>query len=130
MRRAVDYLQTRAEVLPDQLGCYGHSMGSTHTWLVGGWEPRLKALVGNCCLPTYRGIHREQLLHCFPNFVPGIYPETDTPAIAALTAPRPFHLNFGELERVALTCSQYCTVSLQFFAEKRLHILRNCSRHR
>ncbi len=32
------------------------------------------------------------------------------------------------LERVALTCSQYCTVSLQFFAEKRLHILRNCSR--
>ncbi len=32
-----------------------------------------------------------------------------------------------DLERVALTCSQYCTVSLQFFAEKRLHILRNCS---
>ncbi len=31
------------------------------------------------------------------------------------------------IERVALTCSQYCTVSLQFFAEKRLHILRNCS---
>ncbi len=31
------------------------------------------------------------------------------------------------LERVALTCSQYCTVWLQFFAEKRLHILRNCS---
>ncbi|NOY41775.1 MAG: hypothetical protein GXP26_08065 [Planctomycetes bacterium] len=98
MRRAVDYLQTRTEVLSDQLGCYGHSMGSTHTWLVGGWEPRLKALVGNCCLPTYRGIHREQLLHCFPNFVPGIYPEADTPDIAALTAPRAFHLNFGELD--------------------------------
>ncbi len=32
------------------------------------------------------------------------------------------------LERVALTCSQYCTVSFQFFAEKRLHILRNCSK--
>jgi len=73
-------------------------MGSTHTWLVGGWEPRLKALVGNCCLPTYRGIHREQLLHCFPNYVPGIYPEADTPDIAALIAPRPFHLNFGELD--------------------------------
>jgi len=96
MRRAVDYLESRPEVKSDQLGCYGHSMGSTHTWLVGGWEPRLKALVGNCCLPTYRGIHREQLLHCFPNFVPGIYPESDTPDIAALIAPRPFHLNFGE----------------------------------
>ncbi len=34
---------------------------------------------------------------------------------------------WGSLERVALTCSQYCTVSLPFFAEKRLHILRNCS---
>ncbi len=34
------------------------------------------------------------------------------------------------LERVALTCSQYCTVSLHFFAEKRLHILRNCSKPR
>ena len=96
MRRAVDYLQTREEVIADKLGCYGHSMGSTHTWLVGGWEPRLKALVGNCCLPTYAGIHREQLLHCFPNFVPNIYPEADTPDIAALIAPRPFHLNFGE----------------------------------
>lgn len=99
MRRAVDYLVTRPEVIPGQLGCYGHSMGSTHTWLVGPWEPRLKVLVGNCCLPTYRGIHREQLLHCFPNFIPGIYPEADTPDIAALIAPRPLHLNFGELDR-------------------------------
>ncbi|GAG89686.1 unnamed protein product [marine sediment metagenome] len=62
-------------------------------------EPRLKALVGNCCLPTYRGIEREGLLHCFPNFIPGIYPEYDTPDVAALIAPRPLHLNFGELDR-------------------------------
>lgn len=96
MRRAVDLLVERPEVRGDRLGCYGHSMGSTHTWLVGPWEPRLVALVGNCCLPTYAGIHREQLLHCFPNFVPGILPYGDTPDIAALIAPRPFHLNLGE----------------------------------
>ena len=35
MRRAVDYLAGRKEVRADRLGCYGHSMGSTHTWLVG-----------------------------------------------------------------------------------------------
>jgi dienelactone hydrolase len=99
MRRAVDYLVTRREVDPERIGCYGHSMGSTHTWLVGPWEPRLKALVGNCCLPTYRGIECKQLLHCFPNFIPGIYPHHDTPDIAALIAPRPLHLNFGELDR-------------------------------
>jgi len=99
MRRAVDYLTSRPEVLSDRIGCYGHSMGSTHMWLVGPWEPRLKALVGNCCLPTYRGIHREQLLHCFPNFIPGIFPYGDTPDIAGLIAPRPLHMNFGETDR-------------------------------
>jgi len=98
MRRAVDFLVSRPEVRADRLGCYGHSMGSTHTWLVGPWEPRLKCLVGNCCLPTYRAIHREHMLHCFPNFIPGIFPYGDTPDIAALTAPRALHLNLGELD--------------------------------
>ncbi len=98
MRRAVDYLCSRPEVQSDRLGCYGHSMGSTHTWLVGPWEPRLRCLVGNCCLPTYEAIHRTQILHCFPNFVPGWFAHGDTPDIAAMIAPRAFHLNFGALD--------------------------------
>lgn len=96
MRRAVDYLASRPEVDGDALGCYGHSMGSTHSWLVGPWETRLRAIVGNCCLPSYAAIHEHELLHCFPNFVPGLYEFGDTPDIAALIAPRPLHLNFGE----------------------------------
>jgi dienelactone hydrolase len=96
MRRAVDYLCSRPEVDAERLGCYGHSMGSTHTWLIGPWEPRLKCLVGNCCLPTYAAIHRTHILHCFPNFIPGLQQYGDTPDIAALIAPRPLHLNFGE----------------------------------
>jgi hypothetical protein len=96
MRRAVDYLVSRPEVDAARLGCYGHSMGSTHTWLVGPWEPRLKALVGNCCLPTYSAIHEKQMLHCFPNFIPGLYQYGDTPDIAALIAPRALHLNLGD----------------------------------
>jgi dienelactone hydrolase len=98
MRRGIDYLVSRPEVQRDKLGCYGHSMGSTHTYMVGPWEPRLKCLVGNCCLPTYAAIHREHMLHCFPNFVPGIYPHGDTPDIVALIAPRALHMNFGELD--------------------------------
>ena len=96
MRRAVDYLSSRPEVQADCLGCYGHSMGSTHTWLVGPWEPRLKCLVGNCCLPTYAAIHRTKILHCFPNFIPGLFQFGDTPDICGLIAPRALHLNFGE----------------------------------
>ena len=96
MRRAIDYLVSRPEVIPDRMGCYGHSMGSTHTWLVGPWEVRIRCLVCNCCLPTYRAIHREHMLHCFPNFVPGLYAYGDTPDIVGLIAPRPLHMNFGE----------------------------------
>ncbi|WLD11262.1 dienelactone hydrolase family protein [Planctellipticum variicoloris] len=99
MKRSIDFLASRPEVRADQIGCYGHSMGSTHTWLAGPWEPRIKCLVGNCCLPTYKGIHREKLLHCFPNFIPGLQAFGDTPDIAALIAPRPLLLNFGELDR-------------------------------
>jgi hypothetical protein len=98
MRRAIDYLLTRPEVKAEALGCYGHSMGSTHAWLVGPWEPRLKCVVGNCCLPTYAAIHRTKILHCFPNFIPGLHQYGDTPDIAALTAPRALHLNFGETD--------------------------------
>ncbi|MGY8639857.1 MAG: dienelactone hydrolase family protein [Verrucomicrobiales bacterium] len=98
MRRSIDFLVSRPEVDADQLGCYGHSMGSTHTWLVGPHEPRLKALAGNCCLPTYSAIHEEKLLHCLPNFIPDWQKFGDTPEIAALIAPRALHLNFGELD--------------------------------
>jgi len=96
MRRSVDYIISREEVDGQRLGCYGHSMGSTHTWLVGPWEPRLKCLVGNCCLPTWEAIHEHHILHCFPNFVPGFFQYGDTPDIAGLTAPRILHLNFGD----------------------------------
>ena len=99
MRRAVDYFVSRPEVIADRIGCYGHSMESTHTWLVGPWEPRLKALVGNCCLPTYAAIHRTKLLHCYPNYVPGLFEFGDTPDIAGLIAPRALHLNLGENDK-------------------------------
>jgi dienelactone hydrolase len=98
MRRAVDYISSRPEVLPEKLGCYGHSMGSTHTWQVGPWEPRLKALVGNCCMPTYAAMERTSLIHCFPNYVPGWRQFGDIPDIVKLIAPRPLHLNFGDLD--------------------------------
>ena len=98
MKRAVDFLCQRPEVDVDRIGCYGHSMGSTFTWLVGPWEPRIKCLVGNCCLPTYAAIHRTHILHCFPNFIPGLHAYGDTPDVAALIAPRPLLLNFGETD--------------------------------
>ena len=74
-------------------------MGSTHSWLVTPHEPRIRAAAGNCCLPTYEGIHEQRLLHCFSNFIPGWLQYGDTPEIASLIAPRPLHLNFGETDK-------------------------------
>ena len=98
IKHAVDMLVRRREVDSERLGCYGHSMGSTNTYMVGPWEPRLKCFVCNCCLPTYKAIHREHMLHCFPNYVPGLLQYGETSNIAALIAPRPLHMNFGELD--------------------------------
>jgi len=95
MFRAIDLLEGRPEVDSNKLGCYGHSMGSTHSWLIGPLDTRLKCIVGNCCLPTYDAIEASHLIHCFPNFVPGWKEYGDTPDIAALIAPRALHLNLG-----------------------------------
>lgn len=96
MKRAVEYLGNRPEVIAEQMGCYGHSMGSTHAWLVGPLDTRLKCIIGNCCLPTYDAIEKEHLIHCFPNFVPDWKKYGDTPDIASLIAPRALHFNLGE----------------------------------
>ena len=96
MRRAVDYLCSRPEVRSGRIGCYGHSMGSTFSWLVGPFEKRLQCLVGNCCFPTYEAIHRHHLIHGPGLFIPGLGRYGDTPDIAALIAPRRLHLNLGE----------------------------------
>jgi dienelactone hydrolase len=95
MKQSITMLCDRPEVKKDMIGCYGHSMGSTHGWLVGPLEPRIRCVVGNCCLPTYEAIEQNHILHCFPNFVPGWKKYGDTPEIASLIAPRVLHLNFG-----------------------------------
>ena len=96
MKQSISMLLERPEVDKDRIGCYGHSMGSTHAWLAGPLEPRIKCVIGNCCLPTYEAIEQNHILHCFPNFVPGWKKYGDTPDIASLIAPRALHLNFGE----------------------------------
>ena len=72
MKQSVSMLCERPEVRTDLIGCYGHSMGSTHAWLVGPLEPRLKCVIGNCCLPTYEAIEQEHLSALFPEFCTGM----------------------------------------------------------
>ena len=111
MRRAIDYLCSRPEVRPQHIGCYGHSMGSTHTWLVGPWEPRLRCLVGNCCLPTYAAIHRQHLLHCFPNFIPGLFALRRHAGHCGVDRPAPAALEFRRQDDAAVRSKKCGQVS-------------------
>ncbi|WP_320178373.1 dienelactone hydrolase family protein, partial [Roseovarius pacificus] len=94
-RRALDYLCSRSEVDTGRIGCYGHSLGSTFSWLVGPWEPRLRCIAGNCCMPSYKAIFGAPLNHSFSNYIPSLGLFGDVPDWVSLIAPTPLHLNFG-----------------------------------
>jgi hypothetical protein len=94
-RRAVDYLCSRREVDNSRIGCYGHSLGSTFTWLAGPWDERLICMVGNCCMPSQAAMDAAGLNHSFSNYIPGLGCYGDIPDYVALCAPRRLHLNFG-----------------------------------
>ena len=94
-RRAVDVLADRPEADPDRIGCYGHSLGSTLSWLTAPWEERLRCVVGNCCMPSMAAVEEAEINHSFSNYIPGIRLYGDIPAYVALAAPRRLHLNFG-----------------------------------
>lgn len=52
-RRAIDYLETRKEIIGSRIGMLGYSMGGTQTFLLTGVETRIKASVA-CCTPAER----------------------------------------------------------------------------
>ena len=94
-RRALDSLCSRSVVDASRIGCYGHSLGSTFTWLTGPWDNRLKCMVGNCCMPSQAAMDGTAINHSFSNYIPGLNRIGDIPEYVALTAPRRLHLNFG-----------------------------------
>lgn len=99
-RRAIDFLSSRPEVDEIRMGCYGHSLGSTFTWLTGPWDERLKCMVGNCCMPSQAAMDGTSINHSFSNYIPGLNLIGDLPGYISLTAPRRLHLNFGAEDKL------------------------------
>jgi fermentation-respiration switch protein FrsA (DUF1100 family) len=98
--RAVDLLQSLAEVDGDRIGCIGHSLGGHNTMFTGVFETRLKAMVSNCGFtrfPKYFGgklkgwtsarymPRIETMFELKPDKVPFDFPE-----VVAALAPRAF----------------------------------------
>ena len=52
-RRAVDLLQSLAEVDPERIGVIGHSLGGHNALFTAAFEPRLKVIVSSCGFSTF-----------------------------------------------------------------------------
>ncbi|MDO8544774.1 MAG: alpha/beta hydrolase family protein [Opitutaceae bacterium] len=92
----LDYLVTRPDINPDQIGASGMSMGSTRSWWLAAVDDRIKAIVGVVCFTRYTELieHGYMRYHGIYYFVPGMLQHFDTEAIHALVAPRP-HLELS-----------------------------------
>jgi dienelactone hydrolase len=95
---ALDYLESRREVDPRRIGCFGFSMGSTKSWWLAALDPRIRVAAGACGLTTYRALIEARALnrHGIYYYVPGILRVADVGDIVSLIAPRPFLSLSGE----------------------------------
>lgn len=84
--RAVDYLQSRAEVDPDKLGITGASGGGNQTMYAGACDTRFKAVVPVCSVGTYNAYLGAACCMC--EVVPGAASYCCEGEILGLCAPR------------------------------------------
>ena len=84
--RAVDYLQGRPEVDPDQIGVTGASGGGNQTMYVGAIDQRLKCVVPVCSVGTYQAYLGAACCMC--EVSPSTLSYTEEAAVLALVAPR------------------------------------------
>ena len=85
--RALDYLESLAEVDKSKIGAAGCSGGGLQTEMIVGLDPRVKAatIVGLTC--DFREIMFPGATHCACNHFPGVMRWTDHPEISTLGLP-------------------------------------------
>jgi dienelactone hydrolase len=97
--RAIDYAQTRPEVDPKRVGCWGISGGGTITLFSAAFEPRIKAAFVSGYLCTFRDSILS-LSHCMDNYVPGILQWAEMSDVAGLVAPRGLFAESGTKDNI------------------------------
>ena len=89
-QRALDYLCSRPDVIPDRVGCCGLSGGGLRTVFLTGADERIRC---SCCVGMMT-TWRDYLLnkchtHTWMVYVPGLPPSLEYPEILGLRAPLP-----------------------------------------
>ncbi len=98
---AVDYLLSRPEVDPENIGVTGMSLGATRSWWLMALDDRIKTGVPVACMTRYQNLLQHDALpaHGIYYFVPGMLNHLDTEAIIACIAPRPVLFMTGDADR-------------------------------
>jgi len=88
--RALDYLVTRPDVMPERIATLGLSMGSTMAWWTAALDERVKVTVDLCCLTEYEDLIATRNLdgHGIYYYVPRLLKHFTSAQINALIAPR------------------------------------------
>jgi dienelactone hydrolase len=99
-QRAVDLLQSLAEVDPERIGVLGHSLGGHNSLFVAVFDPRIKCIVSNCGFCSFPRYYKGNLAGwSHDGYMPrirtvyGLDPRKmpfDFPEVVAALAPRPF----------------------------------------
>lgn len=97
--RTIDYLQSRDDIVPDTIGCTGHSGGGTTALFLAALDDRISTSV----VSGYFCDYEKSILgmrHCECNYVPGLLTLGNIGDITALIAPRPLCLIQGENDAI------------------------------
>lgn len=95
--RAIDYLQTRAEVDPERIGVTGRSGGGAYSWWIAAIDPRVKVAVPVAGITDLQNHVVDGCVegHCDCMYFVNTY-RWDYPMVAALVAPRPLLIVNGD----------------------------------
>ncbi|PTM56565.1 dienelactone hydrolase family protein [Desmospora activa] len=97
--RALDYLQGRAEVDADRIGCIGFSTGGMIAALTAAMDKRITATVISGYTNTFAGSIMARR-HCLDNYLPGILHNAEMPEMIGLIAPRPLFIEAGTADHL------------------------------
>lgn len=97
--RALDYIQSRSDVLSDQIGAFGFSGGGLIAAYTAALDSRIKATVLCGWANTFAGSVLA-MHHCIDNYLPSLLLHAEQPELIGLIAPRSLLIEAGEQDRI------------------------------
>ncbi|MNB95485.1 Abhydrolase family protein [compost metagenome] len=93
--RALDYIETRPDVIPGAVGVFGFSGGGLIAALATALDERIKAAVLCGWTNTFQGSILA-MHHCIDNYLPGLLLDSEQSELTGMIAPRALFVESGE----------------------------------